>query len=336
MKAGNWIWYGDDYNPDDGWMRAEGSLSKRFVMVTDLGLLVKAAADGSRDVFVMSLAAGQPVADVEIRALARNGSILETAKTDANGHARLPAFEGLTGERLPVAVIAAKDGDTSFLPFNERQLPAMDYSRFDIDGVMASRIKAVEAFVFTERGVYRPGDTVHAGFITRRRDWQAVIEGLPLSISIRDPRGREVGNQKTRLPYDGFFTCDFPLSEAAALGLHEISVNVLNAQGHVMFRLGRAAVRVEEFQPDRMKVATRIDPAPPAGWLDCKATDASVSVQSLFGEPAPERRVTMQLDLSPADFGFSEWPGYAFYDRSAEAVAVTRRPHHRSRRNEDR
>lgn len=311
-------WYeNEDSQPEDGWQRAEGTRSKRFIMATDLGLLVKAAADGSRDVFVMALGAGQPVAGVTVQALARNGSILKDVKTDANGHARLPAFDGLTGERLPVAVMATKDGDTSFLPFNERQLPAMDYSRFDTEGVLASRIKAIEAFVFTERGVYRPGDTVHAGFITRRRDWQPVLEGLPLSISLNDSQGRQVAEQKTRLPFDGFFTCDFPLSDAASLGVHEITVNVLDATGHAIFRLGRAGVRVEEFTPDRMKVATRIDPAPPAGWLDCKATDASVSVQSLFGEAAPERRVTMQLELSPADFGFPEWPGYSFYDRNA-------------------
>jgi len=303
---------------DDGWVSAEGTISKRFIMATDLGLLVKAGADGSREVFVMALGAGIPVGDVDIKALARNGSVLAAAKTDAYGHASLPAFDGLKGERLPVAVTANKGGDTSFLPFNEGQLPAMDYSRFDIEGVLASRIKAVEAFVFTERGVYRPGDTVHAGFITRRRDWQPVLEGLPLSISINDPKGHQVGLQKTRLPYDGFFCCDFPLAETAALGLHEITVNVLDADGKVMFRLGRDAVRVEEFQPDRMKVATRIDPAPPTGWLECAVTDASVSVQSLFGEPSPDRRVTMRLDLSPADFGFPEWPGYAFYDRAAE------------------
>ena len=312
-------WYEyEDAQPNDGWQRAEGTASERFIMATDLGMLVKAAAENSRDVFVMSLGAGQPVADVEIKALARNGNILETAKTDTNGHARLSPLDGLDGERKPVAVLASKDGDTSFLPFNERRLPAMDFSRFDIGGVLASRIKAIEAFVFTERGVYRPGDTVHAGFITRRRDWQPVLEGLPLSILLTDSQGRDVGHQTTRLPYDGFFTCDFPLSEAAALGVHEISVNVLDADGQVLFRLGRAAVRVEEFQPDRMKVATRIDPTPPAGWLDCKATDAEVSVQSLFGEAAADRRVTMNLELSPADFGFPEWPGYSFYDRAAD------------------
>ncbi len=312
-------WYEDeDSQPMDGWKSQEGTISKRFIMATDLGLLVKTAADGTRDVFVMSLGAGQPVSDVTIQALARNGSMLETVKTDATGHARLPAFEGLTGERLPVAVLASKDGDTSFLPFNERSLPAMDYSRFDTEGVLASRVKAIEAFVFTERGVYRPGDTVHAGFITRRRDWLPVLEGLPLSISMRDSQDRQVGKQTTRLPYDGFFTCDFPLPEAAALGVHSITVNVLDSEGKELFRLGRAAVRVEEFQPDRMKVAARIDPAPPAGWLACENTTTEVSVQSLFGEAAPERRVTMRLELSPADFGFPEWPGFTFYDRNAE------------------
>jgi uncharacterized repeat protein (TIGR01451 family) len=309
-------YYGEDEDSDevkDGWTRDEGTRAERLVMATDLGLLVKAGADDSRDVYVMSLGAGQPVADVEIRALAVNGSILQTTRTDAAGHARLAPFTDCVADRRPVAVVAAKGTDVSFLPLGERQLPAMDFSRFDIDGVMASRLKAVEAFVFTERGVYRPGDTVHGGFIVRRRDWQPVLEGLPLALTLTDPRGREVGKQTTRLPYDGLFTCDFPLLETAALGVHRITVDVLDQQGKHLFRLGRGAVRVEEFQPDRMKVATTLTPAPPPGWLAGKATTAEVAVQSLFGEPAPARRVTMRVELSPADFGFPQWPGYTFY-----------------------
>ena len=303
----------DSNEAQDGWQRSEGTVSKRLIMATDLGMLVKAAADGSRDVYIMALGAGQAVAGVEIRALACNGSVLETAHTDAAGHARLNPFIHCTGERLPVAVLATKGGDTSYLPLNEYQLPAIDYSRFEVDGVIASRIKAVEAFVFTERGVYRPGDTLHAGFIVRRHDWQPVLEGLPLAITLSDSQARVVATHKTRLPYDGFFACDFPLAESAGLGTYRINVDVLDGEGKHLFRLGRAAARVEEFQPDRMKVSTVLDPAPPAGWLEGKATDAVVSVQSLFGEAAPQRRVTMRLELSPADFGFPQWPGFAFY-----------------------
>ncbi len=59
-------WYENEHSqPADGWRRSQGTVSSRFIMATDLGLLVKAAADGSRDVFVMALGAGQPVADVD-------------------------------------------------------------------------------------------------------------------------------------------------------------------------------------------------------------------------------------------------------------------------------
>ena len=308
---------GGDEIVTEGWEQAEGTPDRRFVMVTDLGLMLKAAADGSREAFVMSLAAGTPVAGVGMQAIARNGSVLASATTDTEGRALLPALDGYTGERMPVAVLARKDADISFLPLLETQVPAMDYSRYDIGGALASRQQAVEGFLFTERGVYRPGDPVHVGLMVIRRDWQPVLEGLPVKITLTDARGRTVGQQSMRLPYDGFTSCDFPLAETAALGVHRAEAWVLDGKGDMLFRLGRTAVRVEEFQPDRMKVATKIVPAPPAGWMSPNDVTAEVSVRSLFDEPAAERKVTTRLEYSTADFVFPRWAGYVFHDRAA-------------------
>ena len=172
--------------------------------------------------------------------------------------------------------------------------------------------------LFSERGVYRPGDKIHVGGIVRRRDWQPIIEGLPVRLDLRDSQGRTVGQQRTRLPYDGFVTTDFVLSEAAALGRHEIIMSVENENGTTRFRIGRHPVRVEEFQPDRMKVSTKLEPAPPKGWMKLQKVDAVVEVRSLFDEPAANRRVTNRVELSPADFRFPEWEGYEFHDRSRE------------------
>ncbi|MEK7949115.1 alpha-2-macroglobulin family protein [Luteolibacter soli] len=302
----------------DGWKAGEGTRDSRFVMVTDLGLVVKAGADGRRDVFVMSLTGGVPVEGVALQALARNGTVLAEVKTDTSGHANFESLDGYHDEREPIAIVARKAEDITFLPLKERQLPAMDYSRFDIDGVMASRLKAVEAFLFTERGVYRPGDSVPLGTLVRRRDWEPVIEGLPVRISMTDSRGRIVSSEKRRLPFDGFFEADLKLADSAALGKYELAVHVINSADENLFRLGRAVVRVEEFQPDRMKVETHLDPAPPAGWLSPAATVAKVNVRSLFGEAAAERRVTMKLDLSPGHFSFEEWPAFTFYDRTVD------------------
>ena len=314
-------WEEDDSDKEgyvDGWKAADGTRDSRFVMITDLGLVVKAGADGRRDVFVMSLTAGLPVEGVVLQALARNGTVLAETKTDGSGHAGFESLDGYHEEREPIAIVARKAEDITFLPLKERQLPAMDYSRFDIDGVMASRLKAVEAFLFTERGVYRPGDPIHLGALVRRRDWEPVIEGLPVRIRMTDSRGVVVATEKKRLPYDGFLEADLKLAESAPLGNYEVSVSVINNDDEDLFRLGRKVLRVEEFQPDRMKVDTRIEPAPPAGWLSPAATVAKVNVRSLFGDAAAERRVTMKLDLSPAHFVFPAWPGFTFHDRTID------------------
>jgi uncharacterized repeat protein (TIGR01451 family) len=317
-EQGEWRGHDEEESYADGWGPAEGTKDSRFIMITDLGLVVKAGADGRRDVFVMSLTAGLPVDGVVLQALARNGTVLAETTTDASGHANFESLEGYHEEREPIAIVARKAEDITFLPLKERQLPAMDYSRFDIDGVMASRLKAVEAFLFTERGVYRPGDAVHLGALVRRRDWEPVIEGLPVRIRMTDSRGVIVASEKRRLPYDGFFETDLKLPDSAALGTYELAAYVINDKNDDLFRLGRKALRVEEFQPDRMKVETQIEPAPPIGWLSPVATVAKVNVRSLFGEAAAERRVTMKLDLSPAHFSFDAWPGFTFHDRTID------------------
>ncbi|MGC4015445.1 MAG: MG2 domain-containing protein [Luteolibacter sp.] len=256
----------------DGWVRdsnvpsrnddEDGGAGRRFVMITDLGLLVKTGADGKRDVFVMSLGAGQPLGGVALKVLARNGTVLAESTTGTDGKATLPSLEGYKDERQPVAVMALKGSDVSYLPLRERQLQSMDFSRYDTEGVLASRQKAVEGFVFTERGIYRPGDTVHGGLLVRRRDWSPVLEGLPVRITLTDSQGRNAGEEKIRLPYDGFVETKLPLSESAVLGQYHLAAAVLDNEDQELFRLGRASLKVEEFQPDRMKVAAVIDPAP--------------------------------------------------------------------------
>ncbi|WP_367872775.1 alpha-2-macroglobulin [Luteolibacter sp. Populi] len=312
---------GDTTGFPDGWEEDKGEGAARFVMVTDLGMMVKLGADGARDVFVMSLGAGVPVEGVNLKALARNGTVLLEATTDAEGRAKFPPLDGFTKEREPIALLASKAEDITFLPLKESQLPAMDYSRFDIDGVVASRQKAVEGFLFTERGIYRPGDAVNAAALVRRRDWEPVLEGLPVRLTLTDSQGRQVAQERLRMPYDGFLEAKFAIPESAPLGSYEIAALVLNSKDEPMFRLGRTQVKVEEFQPDRSKVTAAIEPAPPVGWMKPEPATARAEVHSLFGDAAVERRVTMQVTLSPSDFRFPAWEGFTFHDRAAERSA---------------
>jgi hypothetical protein len=160
----------------------------RLIVVTDLGMLVKRALDGSQDVFVQSIRTGRPVAGATVSVLAVNGQALYTQTTSADGVVHFPTFKGLEREKRPKLYIVKKGDDLSFLPIasHDRQL---DFSRFDVGGERnATNQGQLSAYLFSDRGIYRPGDQFHIGLIVRAASWARSPAGVPLQAEIVDPR----------------------------------------------------------------------------------------------------------------------------------------------------
>jgi uncharacterized protein YfaS (alpha-2-macroglobulin family) len=103
---------------------------------------------------------------VKLTLVARDNNILATATTDSVGRADFAAglFRG-TGGNQPVVVMAyGAGGDFSFLDLRR---PAFDLTDRGVGGRPAPG--AIDAYLYTERGVYRPGETVHAVAALRNR-----------------------------------------------------------------------------------------------------------------------------------------------------------------------
>jgi len=190
----------------------------RLVVLTDLGIIAKKALDGSRDVFVQSLSAGTPVAGAHVQVIARNGESLVDVVSDADGRARLPSLDGFKREKQPVMLTIGKDDDFSFLPIDDSGR-ALDYSRFDIGG-QPNDIEAgsLKAFLFSDRGLYRPGDTINLGMIVRAADWKHPLSGLPLELVLSDPRGTVARREKLTLSEAGFESLSYTPQDSAPSG----------------------------------------------------------------------------------------------------------------------
>lgn len=308
----------DEDDDDPKWINAgndEEGVTRRFVLVTDLGLLSKQNADGSRDVFVQSIQNGGPVNGARVLVLAKNGEfVAETITVD--GHAHFEDVSKLKREKQPVAILARLGSDLAFLPF-EREDRGLNFSRFDTEGVLASEKERLDAFLFTERGVYRPGDKVHVGAIVRRMDWMGNLAGLPVEMEVTDAQDREIDSERLAVSQDGFINWDFTTNEADSTGVYRVSLYLIRKQGkdEQRERLGRTVFRVEDFQPDRMKLATELSRAPGAGWVQPQDLKTNVNLQTLFGFAAEGRRIVAKMDLSPADFFFDVHPGFVFHNR---------------------
>ena len=295
---------------------------RRFILVTDLGLISKQTLDGGQEVFVQSIATGAPVAGATVAVIGRNGLAVAEARTDTHGHVRFPQMHELKREKKPIMLTAGLANDLSFLPLGRGE-HQVDFSRFDIGGAANERgPDQVTASLFTDRGLYRPGETVHVGFILRPAAWNTRIEGMPVEIEITDPRGLVAWNQRRATPAAGFDAVDFTAGPTAPTGEYTASIYLVkNNRRNAL--IGSVDFKVREFEPDRMKVDLRLTDAPVSGWVRPENVKPLVKARHLFGADASDRRVTGRMQLAPALPAFKQHPQLRFHvdDVLKEGVA---------------
>ncbi len=302
----------DDYGyRRRGYERVEDT---RLILVTDLGFIVKAAKDGSRDVFVQSVRTGLPIEGAEVELLGKNGEPAQAATTDVGGRAQLANTNRLQREKTPAAIIVQKDGDVSLLPIQSGDR-GLNLSRFDTGGVEnAASAQQVSAYLFSDRGIYRPGETTHLGMIARTADWKGALAGLPVVVEITDARGLVVHRSDIKLSAAGFDEVLFTTQPTSPTGIYQVTA-YLPRNERRRDTLGSTSFKVQEFEPDRMKVRLELTDKPDVaqgGWLRPDDVKAAITVAHLFGEPAGNRRVEGELSLTPVLPRFSKYADYRF------------------------
>ncbi|MEJ0001426.1 MAG: alpha-2-macroglobulin [Verrucomicrobiota bacterium] len=289
---------------------------RRLILITDLGLLVKDNADGTHDLFVQSIKTGEPVGGAQVDVLGKNGVAVVSAQTDDTGHAPLPSLRDFTREKLPVAYVVHRGDDVSFLPFG-REDRVLNFSRFDTGGVTGLAPHDLTAFIFTDRGIYRPGDEAKLGLIVKQRDWQGKLDGVPLRLDVVDPRGATVQSRVVKLNAAGFLEAVFKSRETSPTGSYQVNCYLVkgggaNDDGDVL--LGSTTLRVAEFLPDRLRIKATLSAPAAEGWVNGSGLAATVALENLYGAPAAGHRVTGKVTLNPSQFAFDKFADYTFTD----------------------
>ncbi|MBX3709128.1 MAG: alpha-2-macroglobulin [Gammaproteobacteria bacterium] len=288
--------------------------TNRLILITDLGMIVKDNVDGTHDIFVQSITNGIPVGNAVVSILGKNGIPILTHVTDAQGHTTFPTFKDFTNEREPTVYIAHKGNDVSFIPYNrfDRQL---NYSRFDVGGLTtySENQTALTAYLFSDRGIYRPGETAHIGMIVKQPYILPQPQGLPLEATVIDPRGVTVDDVKMTLNDSGYLTLDFQSNPTSPTGQYLIYLYIVK-DNHPSSLIGSTSIQVAEFLPDRMRMTAHLSQEQARGWISPSELKGIVGLQNLYGTPAINHRVSAKILLTPHAVTFREFPDYIFMD----------------------
>ncbi|RYE29508.1 MAG: alpha-2-macroglobulin family protein, partial [Hyphomicrobiales bacterium] len=282
---------GDSY--DDGSTRAT-----QWFVVSDLGLTSFTGPDGVH-VLARSLADAKPIANAELRLIARNNEVLGTAKTDGNGYARFDAGLGKgQGGNAPGLVTASLAEDYGFLDLKQT---AFDLSDRGVKGRVAPA--GLDAYLYTERGVYRSGETVYLTSLLRDAKGAAVT-GLPLTIVVKRPDGVEYRRRQVEDQGAGGRAHSIQLVSGSATGTWRI-LAYSDPKGQA---IGETSFLVEDYVPERLELTL----TPKAPLLQAgQPAELDVNARYLYGAPGSALDVTGSMTIRAADA--SAIPGFKDY-----------------------
>jgi uncharacterized protein YfaS (alpha-2-macroglobulin family) len=271
-----------------------------WVLVSDLGLAAYKGTEGLA-VDVRSLAGGKPMTGVAVHLYARNNGELVAATSDAAGIAKFPGglLRGRGGDEPFVVTAHGPDNDFNFLEIGR---PAFDLSDRGVSG--RPQPGPVDAFLYTDRGIYRPGETVELVALVRD-DKSDAMSGLPVGLRLLRPDGIEVEKRQPTGDRLGAYRESFALPRDARIGAWRVEL-LLDPKAPP---IGSAEFRVEDFVPPQLKVelAAADGPIRPG-----EAFPVDVAARYYYGAPgaglAIEAEAVIALDEDP----FPMQPGFRF------------------------
>ncbi|WP_029903620.1 alpha-2-macroglobulin [Prevotella sp. 10(H)] len=295
-------YYSDEWDWDDyDWEERENPCHPTFyinksyscvVLASNIGMTAKLGADKKMYVTLTDILSTKPISggvvDIYNYQMQRIGS----GRTDANGFADVEFKSG-----VPFVVIASRDKEKGYLKVTSNL--SLSLSNFDVSGKEIQ--KGLKGYVYGERGVWRPGDSIFVTFILEDKG-NTLPKEHPVSLELYTPRGQMAQRYVSTSGKYGFYPFRMATDASAITGNWQARVKV----GGVTFY---KTLKIETVKPNRLKV--RLD----AGeMIDAGSGtfSAELSSQWLHGAPAANLAAKVEMTLSSVGTPFKGYENYAF------------------------
>lgn len=264
---------------------AQPQYDVRVLQVTDLGITAKLSRHGSL-VWVTQLSTGTPVggASVELR---DHGKLLHAYSSDANGLAAIPSGDfapNLESPEAATGVLVVKNGDDWAF---RRVSDFIGPWRLNVPSDFSGSLRVI-GMLLTDRGLYRPGDTVNVKGILRRETptGSAVLVDTPLELVLTSPQGEEVSRARLRTSEHGTFSAAVRVPASGALGSWRLETDGLKG-GSIS-----ESFEVAEYRPAEFRVTA--EPSKPA-FVRADSASWTIRADYLFGAPMGGAKIRYNL-----------------------------------------
>ncbi|HRG57689.1 MAG TPA: MG2 domain-containing protein [Bacteroidia bacterium] len=294
-------YYDDDYN----WNERENPCNSSYyssyntsvsknIIASDIGLTVKKGTDDKLFIAASDLITTEPISNLDIEFYDYQQQLIEKVKTNADGQLFI------TPKEMPYFIVAKKDQQRAYIKMDDGN--TLSLTMFDTEGNFIER--GLKGFIYGERGVWRPGDTLFLGFILEDK-MNMLPKNHPMLFELHNPQGIIYKKILKAKGVDGFYT--FPVTT---------DINVPTGNWTAICKVGAAVftknIRVETVMPNRLKISINIGNNK---VISAKGNEQfKLHANWLTGANARNLKATAELALSAQKTTFDKFKNYIFDD----------------------
>lgn len=269
---------------------------KQNVMASDLGLLAKRGGDGSLLVVVNNLITTKPISGVEINVYDYQQQIVGKATTSSDGMVKISV------KKTPFILVAKYGPQRGYLKLPDGE--ALSLSNFDVSGEQIN--EGIKGFLYGERGVWRPGDSLHLSFILEDK-LNLLPAAHPVIFELQNPQGQVTSRIVRSKSENGFYSFATATEAEAPTGHWTAHVKA----GGTVFT---SPIRIETVKPNRLRI--KLDFGVDKITRANSNLTGSLQVDWLHGAPGKNLKAQFDVLLTKGETKFARYPDFVFEDPS--------------------
>ncbi|HZA52334.1 MAG TPA: MG2 domain-containing protein, partial [Myxococcaceae bacterium] len=289
-------------------LRAGEAAASSRLLLTDMSLVAKRSATPAKEpwrhearVWALGMESNELLPGVALALKRRSGKSVAECTTAADGSCVLAVKQRVDDDDSePFAIVARRGDDLTYVRYADLRTATSDFA---VHGEPYGSERVYRAAAWSDRGVYRPGDTAHVAAIIRGRDALAPPAGLPVDLKVTDPRGRVSRELHLHTNDAGLVQAELPFPSFADTGKYRVVLSVAQKDA------GALTFNVEEFVPERMKVEAS---TATENYAFGDTAKVEVRAKYLFGGSAAGSRVELTCSLEPSVFKPEENASFVF------------------------
>ena len=271
------------------------------VFASNLGMIVKRNSLNKLWIAVSNILDTNPVGKAQVTVYNFQLQPIEKGETNGEG------FVEISSKGTPFIVVAEAEKQKAYVRVVDGEEQSV--SRFDVGGKEIQ--KGLKGFIYGERGVWRPGDTLHISFILEDRE-KRIPDKHPVALEIYNPKGQFYTKMISTQGMNGFYTFDVPTQAGDQTGLWNAYIKV----GGTTFHKG---LRIETIKPNRLKINLTLPKI-------LQSTDKNVTVPLtsawLTGATASKLKAKVEMSLSKVNTQFKNYGQYIFNDPATDFTTI--------------